>query len=50
VYAKTYLLKQVAGAYSLLDSVLEGLTIDLLHWIPPGTANPVGGRCTGADV
>jgi uncharacterized damage-inducible protein DinB len=40
--AKTYLLKQFAGVYGLLDSALEGLTNEQLPWIPPGTANPIG--------
>jgi hypothetical protein len=40
--AKTYLLKQIAGTYGLLDSALEGLTAEQLPWIPPGTANPIG--------
>jgi uncharacterized damage-inducible protein DinB len=40
--AKTYLLKQIAGTYGLLDSALEGLTDEQLPWIPPGTANPIG--------
>jgi uncharacterized damage-inducible protein DinB len=40
--AKTYLLKQFAGTYSLLDSALEGLAAEQLPWIPPGTANPIG--------
>jgi hypothetical protein len=33
---KTYVRKQVAGMYALLDATLEGLTDEQMPWIPPG--------------
>jgi hypothetical protein len=39
--ALTLLRQQLRGAHDLLEAVMEGVTPEAAHWIPPGTANPV---------
>jgi hypothetical protein len=34
--------EQLREAHALLEAVMEGVTPEAAHWIPPGNANPVG--------
>jgi hypothetical protein len=34
--------EQLKDAHALLEAVMEDVTPEAAHWIPPGTANPVG--------
>jgi len=34
--------EQLREAHALLEAVMEGVTPEAAHWIPPGQANPVG--------
>lgn len=38
----TLLREQLREAHSLLEAVMEGVTPEAAHWMPPGRANPVG--------
>ncbi len=34
--------EQLAEAHALLEAVMQGVTPEAAHWIPPGNANPIG--------
>lgn len=34
--------EQIKGAMRLLEGTIEGVTAEQAHWVPPGTANPIG--------
>lgn len=34
--------EQLKGALRLLEGTMEGVTAEQAHWVPPGTANPIG--------
>jgi len=34
--------EHLQGAVRLLDGTMDGVTREQAHWIPPGTANPIG--------
>jgi hypothetical protein len=40
--AISLLREQLKEAHALLEAVMEGVTTEAAHWIPPGQANPVG--------
>lgn len=40
--AVSLLREQIKEAHALLEAVMEGVTPEAAHWIPPGKANPVG--------
>jgi hypothetical protein len=40
--ALSLLREQLRDAHALLEAVMEGVTPEAAHWIPPGRANPVG--------
>ena len=40
--AITLLREALNEAHALLEAVMEGVTPEAAHWIPPGSANPVG--------
>jgi hypothetical protein len=40
--AITLLREQLTEAHALLEAVMQGVTPEAAHWVPPGQANPVG--------
>lgn len=42
VDAITILRSDLKAAHDLLEAVMEGVTPEAAHWMPPGQANPVG--------
>jgi hypothetical protein len=41
--AVTILLEQLKDAHKWLEETMEGVTDDVAHFMPPGTANPIAG-------
>lgn len=41
--AKEILLTQLKAAHSVLEGTLDGVTDEVLRFVPPGTANPIAG-------
>jgi DinB superfamily len=40
--AISLLREQLTEAHALLEAIMEDVTPEAAHWVPPGTANPVG--------
>ncbi len=40
--AITLLREQLTEAHAFLEAVMQGVTPEAAHWVPPGQANPVG--------
>jgi hypothetical protein len=40
--AISLLREQLGEAHALLEAVMQGVTDEAAHWVPPGQANPVG--------
>lgn len=40
--AVSLLREQLTEAHTLLEAVMQGVTPEAAHWMPPGQANPVG--------
>src|SRR5262245_28875814 len=43
--ATTLLRQQFREFHQLLEGTLSDVTPDQAHWVPPGTANPIGATC-----
>jgi hypothetical protein len=42
--------EQLAEAHALLEAVMQGVTPEAAHWVPPGQANPIGASYTHVAV
>jgi hypothetical protein len=42
-FTSQILLNQLKSAHTALEQTMEGVTDDIAHFIPPGTANPIAG-------
>jgi hypothetical protein len=42
-YATQILLNQLKTAHSVLEQTMDGVTDEVAHFMPPGTANPIAG-------
>lgn len=40
--APELLREQIRQAHAFLEATIDGVTPDMAHWLPPGTANPTG--------